>query len=428
MKNITINKLAGCAFFAAVLFSSCKKDYSNPGAATDDAVVGSPKALTGVAVGLQRVYTAGRASSLYNKITSDGFITNQLQIINQGNTAEYQLFQGGNAVDGTNTVNANIWSASNKIIYDADLVITAADAFADKNYAAGLIGYATIFKALAIGDLVAYWEKIPATTGPGVTFITRPEGLKRALDAIDKAIAGITASPIPASFTSNIPGGIDILNTLNALKARYNLYAGNYAVALTAAQAVNLSSISMFTFSSVNLNPIFETATSTNNVFQPIDSTMGLPVGLQPDLADKRVPFYIGIAASPRFRIAGFGSGALVAMPIYLPGEMTLTKAEAYTRQNDLVNGLAELNKIVTKKATTAEPVGADLAPLAAMSQAQLLDQIYRNRTIELYLSGTKLEDMRRFARPTTERKRNYYPYPFQERDNNSNTPADPTF
>lgn len=428
MKNIIINKFAGCVLVAAVLFSSCKKDYSNPGAATDDAVVVSPQALTGVAVGLQRVYTAGRAGSLYNKITSDGFITNQLSIINQGNTAEYQLFQGGSAVDGTNTVNANIWSASNKIIYDADLVITAADAFADKNYAAGLIGYATIFKALAIGDLSAYWERIPATTGQNVTFVTRAEGLKRALDAIDKAIAGITANAIPPSFTSNIPGSIDILNTLNALKARYNLYAGNYAVALTAAQAVNLASISSFTFSSVNLNPIFETATSTNNVFQPIDSTMGLPAGLQPDLGDKRVPFYIGIAANPRFRIAGFGAGTLTPMPIYLPGEMTLTKAEVYTRQNDLVNGLAELNKIVTKKATLAEPVGADLAPLGMLTQAQLLDQIYKHRTIETYLSGMKLEDMRRFARPTTERKRNYFPYPFQERDNNTNTPADPTF
>ena len=106
---------------------------------------------------------------------------------------------------------------------------------------------------------------------------------------------------------------------------------------------------------------------------------------------------------------------------------MTLTKAEAYTRQNDLVNGLLELNKVVTK---TSDPFGvaAGLPPLVALTQAQLLDQIYRHRTIELYLAGLRLEDMRRFARPTTERKRSFYPYPFQERDNNTNTPADPTF
>jgi hypothetical protein len=39
-----------------------------------------------------------------------------------------------------------------------------------------------------------------------------------------------------------------------------------------------------------------------------------------------------------------------------------------------------------------------------------------------------KLEDMRRFGRPTTERKRNLLPYPFRERDGNANTPADPSF
>jgi hypothetical protein len=57
-----------------------------------------------------------------------------------------------------------------------------------------------------------------------------------------------------------------------------------------------------------------------------------------------------------------------------------------------------------------------------------LLTQIYRNRCIELYLSGLKLEDMRRFARPLTERKRNFFPYPFRERDGNTNTPPDPSF
>jgi hypothetical protein len=61
-------------------------------------------------------------------------------------------------------------------------------------------------------------------------------------------------------------------------------------------------------------------------------------------------------------------------------------------------------------------------------TQAQLLDQIYKQRSIELYMSGLRLEDMRRFARPNAERTRNLLPYPFLERDNNPNTPADPPF
>ena len=114
---------------------------------------------------------------------------------------------------------------------------------------------------------------------------------------------------------------------------------------------------------------------------------------------------------------------------MYLPGEMTLIKAEAYTRQNDLVNGLIELNKVVTKQpASDPYGVGAGLAPVAGLTQAQILDEIYRQRCIELFISGLKLEDMRRFGRPNSEKKRNFLPYPFLERDNNPNTPADPQF
>jgi len=43
-------------------------------------------------------------------------------------------------------------------------------------------------------------------------------------------------------------------------------------------------------------------------------------------------------------------------------------------------------------------------------------------------MGGLKLEDMRRFNRPNSERGRNLMPYPFRERDNNPNTPADPAF
>ena len=109
---------------------------------------------------------------------------------------------------------------------------------------------------------------------------------------------------------------------------------------------------------------------------------------------------------------------------------MILIKAEAYARQNDLVNALIELNKVVTKTpASDPYGVGADLPPLVGLTQAQILDQIYKHRSIELYMSGLKLEDMRRFARPNAERTRNFLPYPFLERDNNPNLSfPDPSF
>ncbi|MBI2273922.1 MAG: RagB/SusD family nutrient uptake outer membrane protein [Chitinophagaceae bacterium] len=418
---------------AAVLLtaSGCKKDFNNPTAATSTQVLSTAKGLAGVAVGLQRTYANNVANGVAD---ANGLITGETILMNAGNTSEFQFSNGGNAVDGTNALLGNVWSTSHKVIYDANNVINGAAALADKGYASGLIGYATIYKALSIGAVSSFWEKVPDTVGTSTTtFSDRTVGFARAIAAIDKALAAITASPISASFLSDIPAGVDIVNTLNALKARYSLFAGNYAAALAAANAVDLTKKSTLNFEAANPNPIYNSATSTNNLYQPVDSTLGLPVALAPTAGDKRIPFYtlINPTILPRFRLNGFWITATTPIPHYLPGEITLIKAECYARQTvpDLVNALIELNKVVTKKAA-ADPlgVGADLAPVAPVTTADLLNEIYKNRCIELYHSGLKLEDMRRFGRPNTERKRNLFPYPFRERDSNPNTPADPAF
>lgn len=410
--------------------TSCKKEYTNPSAVPIGQAFVSAQAMTGVAIGLQRLYTAGRASSLYNKIALNGLLTNELAVLNQGNTSEYQLQLGSGNVDGTNTILGGLWTSSNKIIFDADNVINNAANLGDKNYASGLIAYATIFKALALGDLAMFWEKVPASIGHNVSFTDRAQAYSTAITAINNALATVNANAMSAAFLTNIPTGLDIVNTLQALKARYSLFSGNYAQALAAANAVDLTKRSTLNFSTVNLNPIFETATSTNNVYAAVNNTtLGLPTGLQPDPNDKRLSFYTTTAYTSK--IFGFAQASTTAWPIYLPGEITLIKAEAYARQNppDIANALIELNKIVTKKPVN-DPfgVGADLPPVGSLTTQQILDEIYKQRGIELYMSGLRLEDMRRFNRPTSERKRNLLPYPFLERDNNPNTPADPSF
>jgi len=421
----------GAIAVAMLVLPACQKNFTNPNDASNQVVFTTTRGVTGVAIGLQRNYTAGRASSLFNKITADGFITRQFFIVNRGNIPEDQLERGGGFVDGTNTILAGLWTSSNKIIFDANNVITAANGLGDKNYASGLIGYATVFKALALGDMAMFWEQVPVGIGQNVGFKPRVEGFREAITVIDGALAAIQANPISAGFNSNIPPGIDVLNTLRALKARYALFVGDFTAALAAANSVVIAK-SVFTFNGVNQNPIFETATATNNVFQPIDSTMGLPAAIAPDLADARVPFYISIVpgSATRFRIRGFAQAGLTEWPLYLPGELLLIRAECLARQAtpDLPGAQALVNQVRTKT-TDALGLGASLTALTAqLNQADLLTEIYRNRCIELFMSGLKLEDMRRFNRPNSERGRNLMPYPFRERDNNPNTPADPSF
>ena len=424
-----------CNLFILIIgVLGCKKNYSNPTAATASQVFSSAKGLMGVAFGIQRTYSLNVSPGISD---ANGLLTNETFLLNPGNTSEFQLTTGGTAVDGTNALLGNIWTTANKCIYDANNVIASAQLLGDKGYASGLIGYSTIIKALSIGSLSMFWEKVPDTVGTTASvFIDRIAGYTKAIAAIDRALATINANAISTGFATDLSTtGIDIVNTLNALKARYNLFSGNYSAALASANAVTLSTTtkSTFNFDATTPNPVYIAATSTNNLYQPLDSTLGLPVGLAPDLADKRVPFYTVINTSilPRYRLNGFWNANITAIPVYFLGEISLIKSECYARQAvpDLVNAVIELNKVVTKTAAAdALGIGASLPPIAPVTQADVLTQIYRNRCIELYHSGLKLEDMRRFARPTTERKRNLLPYPFRERDSNPNTPADPTF
>jgi hypothetical protein len=317
------------------------------------------------------------------------------------------------------------------VIYDANTVIKAAESLNDKGYASGLIAHASILKAMAIGSMSMFWEKVPSTTGPNVTFLDRSNGFANAIATIDNALSKISANPISASYVSDAVAGIDYVNTLHALKARYLLFSGKYADALTAANLVDLTKRSTFNYDAVSTNPIFTVATATNNVYQPVDSTLGLPAALAPTAGDGRIAFHTSINTTvlPRFRINGFYNTTTTGIPLYLPSEITLIKAEASARTGNLSAALTELNKVITKT-TAADPfrIGANLPASTASTADAILTEIYKNRCIELFMSGLKLEDMRRFGRANAERKRNFFPYPFRERDGNINTPADPSF
>lgn len=433
MKRINNKLLYTILAAASLAMFSCTKDYTNPGAATTDLVFTSPKGMMGAAVGIQRTYSL---NVVYGFSDATGLTTNETFLLNPGNLSEAQFSAGGNLVDNTNALLNNVWSTCSKSIYDANNVIKAAGTLADKGYASGLIGYATIIKASAMGVMCQYWESVPDTIGtPTTTFIPRAQGFARIISAIDKAQAAISANPITSAFLTDLPAGIDVANSLNALKARYSLFAGNYAAAITAATAVDLTKVSTFNFDATSPNPIFATVTSSNNVYAPLDSTLGLPLGLRPDLADARVPFYTApnSVGLNRFRLNGFWNSTTRPIPVYIPDEMRLIRAECLLRQAspDLATAQSILDAML-KQTPAADPlgVGANLAAgyTGASDAASLLNEVYRNRCIELYLSGMKLEDMRRFGRPTSERKRNFFPYPVNERNNNPNTPADPAF
>lgn len=428
--------LIALGFALSLLGTSCTEEYFNPSSASQEQVVASVDGLTALTNGLQYRYSVGRQSPVYNNVTASGFTTGELALLNAGNASENFLSLGGNTVDGGNSIVSGLWEQSHLVKANADILLSNAENFGDPGLQSGVIGYASIFKAMALGTLATFFEQAPLEVTQNATFVSRQALLENAVATLTAARSRVQSAAPSAAFLSKTAGGIDVLNTINALLARYNAMLGKWDDVLAAANAVDLTKKSTMKYDDISRNPIYDVALSNVNVFQPISANLGLSGDLAPDANDQRVLFYLKSktpSGTGIFAGSGFFTNNSAEIPIYLPGEITLLKAEAFARKSMLTEAKTELDKVRTKTAA-GDPfgLGAGLPSYTGPNtQADILKEIYRNRCIEMYMSGLKLEDSRRFGRPGpgaagAERNRNFYPYPNNERDNNPNTPADP--
>lgn len=439
--------------FASVLFvslvgsnSSCNKEYINPSSASTGSVTKSVDALMNLAAGLQRRYSIGRQSPIYNLPVAGGYGVFALRTTNTGNVAETDLEGGRAAVTPNNSIVASLWSqcllGKNECQIIFDNLATATDA-GDK---VGLKAYASIFYALNMGALCQFYEKIPLVTEVNAPFSNRVDVLLKIVQVLESVDADLATTNPSAKFLSKLPAGIDIKNTVKALLARYynmhSMATGTYVTAsgtkaITYAQAASLTTKSEFRFSALTTNSFGENALG-GNVFAAVDSTLGLKNGLAPVPAssDPRVGFYIRRVGGILL-MNGFGATNIVSIPVYLPGEMNLIIAENHARAGSFPASKTALD-LVRTKVTDVYGIGANqLAYTGPLTTVDLLNDIYVQRRLELFLSGMELEDSRRFNRiapiapPTpinanAERNRTFYPYPLTERTNNTSTPADP--
>ena len=433
-----MKKIIYTFFTIAFLFVSCDKEYLNPSTASEEQIINDVNGLISLANGLQYKYSVSRASPNYTLPTASGLLTKELINLNAGNTDEQLLMQGGGSIQGSNGVLSNLWNQSLLVISNANLILDNLDIVLDQGTKGGLQAHSSLFKALALGNLAMFWEQAPITIGKNSPFVPRDQVLNEAISILEAASAELAKAPLSLAFTSgmasriDVASGIDYTNALNALIARYALIVGDYDKAIAASDLVVKTSRSGFRQDDVSRNTLFETAFSNRNVTEPQDDKFGLPIALQTVAADKRIAFFINPAAGVNKARASFFTANSATLPIYRVGEMYLIKAEALVRKSsaDLAGAVTELNKVITKTpASDPWGIGADLPAYAGgMTEQEILDEIYKQRSIELYLTGLRFEDSRRFERPLAERgNRNFMPYPFTERDNNTSTPADPT-
>ncbi len=409
--------------------SSCENEYLDPSAASETQVTNDITGLIALSNGLPYRYSVGRGSLGYTMPVASGLSTKELRVLNAGNADEDFLEKGAANVQGNNSIVRNIWEQSNLIKANADIILKNSESITDPGTKSGIQAFAHLFKAMALGTMGQFFEQVTLNTSAGAGFISRTDALKEAVRLLELAAAALSANAPSPFFTSRIIAGIDLPNTVQALIARYSLMLGEYDKALAAANKVDLTKKSFFSFDDVSRNALFDAVMSNRNVVEPTNTNLGLPDALKPDPADKRLAFFLNTTAGANLGRASFYTANNAPVPVYRPGEMILIKAECFARKNQLDEAVTELNKILTKKASTdVWGIGADLPAYAGpVSGEALLTEIYRQRCIELFLTGLKLDDSRRFGRPNpAERTRNFYPYPLTERDNNTNTPADP--
>lgn len=428
--------------FLVISFASCELDLTNPNAASEDQVLNTKDGLIALAVGIRQVYSTSvlGAEVLYPAVT-----TRETAAMTTFSSLE-ELEDGGSGLASENERVRRLFSRTMRVKGMAENLIGAVDNVDLSSGArAGLMAYGSLFRAKCLGILAQNWEQAPINNSINndAKFSSRADVYAEAVRILETALVAVSANPAPAELDGPF-GSINLTHTINAYIARYSLANGDYAKAIGAADKVDLASISELTFDSENSNPLYAGFFDGTIEYNPRDN-FGMPASLALDPVDGRIAFYVTVIDSTSLRgldidlmSCPFFTTSTSSVPLYLPGEMMLIKAEAYARSDDMASAEIALNIVRNKTAADdAYGIGAGLVDTysAGGNLDALLTEIYKNRRAELFLIGTSLEDSRRFGRQeptsevdyTTERNRNFYPYSSDERDSNPNTPVNPS-
>ncbi|MFQ5636396.1 MAG: RagB/SusD family nutrient uptake outer membrane protein [bacterium] len=434
------------ALFVLAL-TSCDTDFVNPNNPTEDVIFESKEGLFALSIGLNQYFTT---TVLRQVIEAPGITTRELGVTNTFLNIN-ELARGSTELPPESGGITNPWVTLLRAKGMAESLIAGVDAIdLAPGTRSGLLAYGNFYKAICLGYLSGMWEQAVINNSPDgdAAFSDRATVLAEAINLLTEARDAINANPISDDFKSSVLGdNFNMLKSVNAFLSRFSLMAGNYNDTITHADAVlndaSAPASSVYNYDANNVNPIWFRINPGASDLKP-QTNFGLLGPFVPEPGDGRIAFYLGADAGtanidaggqPLSQALGFWTTSTSPIPVYLQGEMLLNKAEAYARLNQLPDAVSNLNLVREK---TDDPLGVN-AGLAAWtgdvnSQTDILEEIYKNRAIELFLNGTRFEDSRRFhpnLNPavdnlTNERNRNFYPYPSIERDNNPNTPADP--
>jgi starch-binding outer membrane protein, SusD/RagB family len=421
MRSIHRSMLERAAVFLALLVAACELNLQNPNAATEEEVLSSPDGMIALAVGMQGQF-AGMVEDyvLTCALVTDEWGTRTASLVS------YQSLLTGQNFDRSYGVVDAPWSGAYRVIRSANTLLAGAPVVLDGGLETGVVALAKLFKAMAFGTLVLQYERVPITvTTPAPAARPRAEVLDTILALLESArtdLQGVTDAEL-AVFNNRVPGtAFNLRSTVHAMLARYYLVDGQHQNAIAAADSVSPGTLSVFRDTVPNQNAIYGLAMGLRYVAPLRSFVTQAPPG------DRRPSYWADTALASSF--AGIPDSVLQPLrkysgqfddyPVYLPDEMKLIKAEAFTRLAVLDSAAFYVNAVRTQTASTLDEPVAGLAALDPATQldteAKLLAEIAIQRRYELYMQGLRWEDTRRLGVViTTTPVMQWLPIPLQE-------------
>lgn len=430
----TIKLVAAAA--AAALVAACNLDLQNPNSPNEEQVISNVDGVIALATGLQGRFAASYGAFAYTAgLVTDEFAATSAALISISDAEQGAVAPGTGIAD-------LVFNSIYRTVRTADDLLAGANSLSaqiDPGTASGLKALAWTLKAEALGEALQSYQKIPVQTFGVVApeYVPRTQALVVVRALLDSAAATLAATPPSAFFNNSIlTPGLNLPNMVQLYRARYARLANDQATALAASNLVartGPAALSQLTFPSPSVNTYAAVTGGTSGIaVRRQFRTSMLP-------QDQRFTYFV----TPSTTLVG-RVGALLdpfnrwgnpqaPLPVYMPDEALLIKAEALATQNNLAGAQAALDSVRTD-CTGGRGLDDPKACLPALTrqltQTELLDEIYTQRRYELFGTGVRWEDARRrnairgpVAAPAVpfEGQRCWLPYSLGDRNANPN-------
>ena len=394
-------KIWGALALAAAA-GACSLDLQNPNQPTEEQVTTDVNGVIALATGLQGRFAQSYGNFAYMAgLVTDEFAATSAALISISDAEQGAVAPGTAIAD-------NVFNSVYRTVRTADDLLAGSAALAaqlEPGTQSGLRALAFALKAEALGEALQSYQRIPINTYQitAPSYVARATALPFVRELLDSAAATIAATAPSAFFNNSIlTPGVSLPNVIHLLRARYARMANDDANALAYSNLVartGTAALSQLTFPSPGVNFYANVTGGTNGIAPRRQWRTSMAAG------DQRFTYFVIPSTTLTGRVGALldpwnrYANPTAPLPVYMPDEALLIKAEALANQNNIAGAIAVLDSVRTDctGGRGLDDPKACLPPYAgAATQAAVLADIYDQRRYELLGTGLRWEDSRR--------------------------------